>query len=128
MQNETGPKKTCPLDITGLSRNDFTRYLTDEYDEDNPDKYNNKRAQESLAVHEAAALHDAQMKQLASTTVNAMTITGGTTNTASSSGGGSSGVTSVELLSILPRIKRHLKRQESPIARLTLFSSMTITI
>ena len=37
--NETGPKKTCPLDITELSHNDFTRYLTDDYDEDNPDKY-----------------------------------------------------------------------------------------
>ena len=39
MQNETGPKKTCPLDITELSCNEFTRYLTDDYDEDNPDKY-----------------------------------------------------------------------------------------
>ena len=39
MQNETGPKKTFPLDITELSSNDFTRYLTDDYDEDNPDKY-----------------------------------------------------------------------------------------
>ena len=37
--NETGPKKTCPLDITELSHNDFTRYLTDDYDKDNPDKY-----------------------------------------------------------------------------------------
>ena len=42
MQNETGPKKACPLDITELSRYDFTCYLTDDYDEDNPDKYNNK--------------------------------------------------------------------------------------
>ena len=44
MQNETGPKKTCPLDITELSRADFPcYYLTDDYDEDNLDKYNNKQ-------------------------------------------------------------------------------------
>jgi hypothetical protein len=34
MQNENGPKKACPLDITEFSRNDFTRYLTDDYDKE----------------------------------------------------------------------------------------------
>ena len=30
MQNEIGPKKACPLDITELSRADFPCYLTDD--------------------------------------------------------------------------------------------------
>ena len=48
MQNEIGPKKACPLDITitELSRADFTRHLTDDYDEDNTDKYNYQKAQD----------------------------------------------------------------------------------
>ena len=94
MQNETGPKKACPLDITitELSRADFPRHLTDDYDEDNTDKYNYQKAQESLASNQATELHEAKMKQLASTTANAMT-TGGTTDTTSSSGGTSSGGT-----------------------------------
>ena len=44
MQNEHGPKKTCPLDITEFSRSDFKDYLNNDYDEDNPEKYNNKKA------------------------------------------------------------------------------------
>ena len=39
MHNETGPKKTHPVDITQFSRNYFTRYLDDYYDPENPDKY-----------------------------------------------------------------------------------------
>ena len=42
-------------------------YLTYDYDEDNPDKYNNKQANESLAACErriATKLHEAQMKQI----------------------------------------------------------------
>ena len=36
MQNETGPKRTHPVDITKFSRNDYTSYL-DDYDQDDPD-------------------------------------------------------------------------------------------
>ena len=97
MQNETGPKKTCPLDITDFLRNDFTQYLNNDYDEDNPDKYGSKQANESLAAREKVEAdralhkekHEAEMKKLAATTANVMTTTGGTTNTANSSGGGS---------------------------------------
>jgi hypothetical protein len=46
MQNETGPRKDCPLDITQFSRADFTRYLED-YDQDNPDKYNYQIAKDA---------------------------------------------------------------------------------
>ena len=71
MQNETGPKKTCPLDITEFSRNDFTGYLNYDYDENNPDKYSNKQANESLAARERRAAaraldkekHEAEMKK-----------------------------------------------------------------
>jgi hypothetical protein len=71
MQNETGPKRDCPLDITEFSRNDFTRYLNYDYDEDNPDKYSNKQANESLAARERRAAaraldkekHEAEMKK-----------------------------------------------------------------
>lgn len=87
MQNETGPKITCPLDITEFSRNDFTRYLNYDYDENNPDKYSNKQATESLAACErraaATALHEAKMKHIHGgiATVKETLITNSTTET-----------------------------------------------
>ena len=53
--DETGPKITCPLDITEFSHDDFMFYLTYDYDEDSPDKYSNKQANESLAARERRA-------------------------------------------------------------------------
>ena len=96
MQNETGPKRTHPIDITEYSRNDYTSYLG-AYDQDDPDEYDYHMAKTALATHEATlasnqatALHNAQMQQLTSTTANVMTA-GGTTNTAGSSGASSNG-------------------------------------
>ena len=132
MQNEIGPKKACPLDITELSRADFPcYYLTDDYDEDNLDKYNNKQATESLAsnraLQEATALHEAQMKQLASTTANAMTA-GGTTDTTSSSGGSSSGGGVIPTIDPLATEKKALKKAETPDSNAyTPLSRMTMT-
>ena len=88
LQNETGPIKIYPIDITKYSREDFIRYQEDSYDSDNPTQYN-------YAMLLIAEKHkNKEMQQLTSTTANAMTVTGGATNTANSSGGGSSGVTS----------------------------------
>ena len=83
LQNETGPIKIYPIEITKYSRDDFLRYQEDSYDSDNPTQYN-------YAMLLIAEKHkNKEMQQLTSTTAN-----GGATNTANSSGGGSSGVTS----------------------------------
>jgi hypothetical protein len=114
MQNETGPKRTHQVDITRFFSNDFTSYLGD-YDPDDPDEYEYCMAKAALATatHEANKLHEAQMKQLASTTANAMTA-GGTTDTTSSSGGSSSGGGVIPTIDPLAMKKKALKKTETP--------------
>ena len=115
MQNETGPKRTHPVDITQFSHNDFTNYLGD-YDPDDPDEYDYCMVKAALATHEATALHEAKMKQLASTSTraNAMT-TGGITDTTSSSGGSSSGGgVVIPTIDPLATEKKALKKAETP--------------
>ena len=51
LQNETGPKKTHPVDITQFSCNDFLRYLDWDYDPDDPDKYDINLACMSINVY-----------------------------------------------------------------------------
>ena len=83
LQNETGPIKIYPIEITKYSRDDFIRYQEDAYDSDNQTQYN-------YAMSLIAEKHNKEMQQLTSTTANVMTA-GGTTNTADLSGGTSSG-------------------------------------
>ena len=128
MQNETGPKRTHQVDITRFFRNDFTSYLGD-YDPDDPDEYEYCMAKAALATatHEANKLHEAQMKQLASTTANAMTA-GGTTDTTSSSGGSSSGGGVIPTIDPLATEKKALKKAETPDSNAyTPLSRMTMT-
>ena len=49
MQNETGPKRTHPVDITEYSRNDYKSYL-DAYDPDDPDEYDYHMAKAATAT------------------------------------------------------------------------------
>ena len=74
MQNETGPIKSCPIDISQFSRDDFMRYLEDSYDPDNPTKYDLALAQAFAHVSEK---HNKEMKELSSrlaaATANTMT-------------------------------------------------------
>ena len=58
-------------------------------------------------------MHEAKMKQLASTRANAMT-TGGTTDTTSSSGGSSSGGGVIPTIDPLATKKKALKKAETP--------------
>ena len=96
-QNETGAKKSRPLDITEFSRDDFMSYLADEYNPDNPDVYVYKIAvanRQNIELHEAQMkLNEVQMQKLASTTADVM-ISGGATTTSSSGGGSNGGVSS----------------------------------
>ena len=116
MQNETGPKKTRPLDITEFSRDDFTSYLTDDYDPDNPDVYVYKIAvanRQNIELHEAQMkLNEVQMQKLASTTANVM-ISGGATTT-SSSGGGSNGGGNVSPIDPFATERKAFKKLEAP--------------
>ena len=66
LQNETGPIKIYPIEITKYSRDDFIRYQEDAYDSDNQTQYN-------YAMSLIAEKHNKEMQQLTSTTANVMT-------------------------------------------------------
>ena len=74
MHNETGPIKSCTIDINQFSCDDFMRYLEDSYDPDNPTKYDLALAQ---AFAHASEKHNKEMKELSSrlaaATANTMT-------------------------------------------------------
>ena len=68
MQNETGTKEDCPLDITQFSCDDFTSYLTDDYNEDNPDEYDPSIArfaqEHSKGMEKMRCQHNKEMEKI----------------------------------------------------------------
>ena len=94
LQNELGLKTKYPVNIKQYSREDFLRYYEEEYEPDSPTQYDRAMAQAIQRTTEEMALnaqltkekHEAELKKLAATIANAMTVTGGATTTASSSG------------------------------------------
>jgi hypothetical protein len=113
MQNETGPRMECPLDMTEFSRGDFERYMDNSYDPDNPDVYSVQVARESQKHREEMELMREQRAQLAAATANTMAGGGNnSTSTSSNSGGGSGHTRSAP--DPLDEELRMLKKSEKP--------------
>ena len=93
-QNALGPIRSCPLNLTAFTKENFQDFLMD-FDPDHPIEYDRERARvskhnEDKRKFEMDSLRKLHDQQLASTTAN--TMTGGiTTTSTSTTGGGGSG-------------------------------------